>query len=154
MGDLHTGQHWIPPERLPATLRPYLHDILTDSNHPAPARLFHPGQTWHVNPTHRTTPHAPSLKSYTPKTTKDTITSNRGARSTRTRIHNHSRATNTTGRHTPLQPHNHQPSPPLTWTHTKQPHGRRYSYNQAQTLTHKAICNNASSPSPQPLFNN
>jgi len=50
-GDLHTGQHWIPPEQLPATLRPYLHDILTNSDHLTPARLLHPGQTWHVTPT-------------------------------------------------------------------------------------------------------
>ena len=50
MGDLHTGQHWIPPEHFPATLRPYLHHILTNPNQPAPSRLIHPGQTWHVSP--------------------------------------------------------------------------------------------------------
>jgi hypothetical protein len=51
VGDLHTEQHWIPPEHLPATLRPYLQAILTNPNHPAPARPIHPGQTWHVSST-------------------------------------------------------------------------------------------------------
>jgi hypothetical protein len=96
-------------------------------------------------------PHAPSLKSYTPRTTKDTITSDHGARPTRTRTHNHSKATNTNGRHIPQRMHHHQPSPPPTWTHTELPHGRRYSYNRPQNTTHKDTCNNAFSQSPQPM---
>jgi hypothetical protein len=36
VGDLHTGQHWIPSEHLPATLRPYLQAILAQPNQPAP----------------------------------------------------------------------------------------------------------------------
>ena len=36
VGDLHTGQHWSPPEHLPATLRPYLQAILANPTHPAP----------------------------------------------------------------------------------------------------------------------
>ena len=78
--------------------------------------------------------HVPSSKSYTPRTPKGTITSDHGARSTRTRTHNHFKATSTNGLHIPQRLHHHQPSPPPTWTHTKLPHGRRYSYNRTRSF--------------------
>ena len=93
---------------------------------PSPVPLSHPCPTQPPSPS---TPHppwpnlarqssstgirppAPSLKSSTPKTPKATTTSAHGARSTHTRICNHSRATNTNGHHTPLPQHHYQTPP-------------------------------------------
>ena len=99
----------------------------------------------------RTTPPAHYLKSSTPRTPKATTTSVPGTQSTRTRINNPSKATNTNGCQLPPPRHTHPYPPPLTWTHTTLPYGRRYSYNRTQTLTHKATYNNASSPSQPPM---
>ena len=51
LGDLHTGQQWMPLDHFSTTLRPQLQPILQGPTQTAPDRPIHSGQFWHLSPT-------------------------------------------------------------------------------------------------------